>query len=99
MLHVPGKTGQAVHTKKLVELVEILPTLAEAPVETCSEMSKETETFTSRIQLIDNPKWNTGNLLCSISEAKTGETSGRCPQSTCPTTYAQRMGATLSMSS
>lgn len=65
MLNVPGKTdlGKSIHTKKLVEFVDILPTLAEAAelpvVETCPENSNEIETCTegtSLIPLIDNPE-------------------------------------------
>ena len=63
LLHVPGHTATNIHTKKLVELVDILPTLAEAAnlpeVETCPELSKETEICTegrSLIPLIENPE-------------------------------------------
>jgi len=69
MIRVPGMTDQGLVTDKLVEMVDLFPTLVEAaefpPLETCSEFSNETETCTegrSLMPLLDDPNtdmWKT----------------------------------------
>ena len=69
LLRVPGMTDQGLMTDKLVEMVDLFPTLVEAAefpaLETCSELSNETATCTEGSSLMpllqdpNNEAWKT----------------------------------------